>query len=201
MLREQDERADVSVRYNQRLSRPLRAMSKCNVCWEPLNGTLSVAPCGHCFCTCPCSRRDATHQRAAARSQRLAAAAPRAHWLRVATALLSAGLRADARRHSCSRVGDQHAEAVLEQCEGCPQCGGPISNQTLKVVPVDPQEAIVKVRGQLRRASTSASRLCPAHALAPQTALYGLCPENIIKAAHAGFSWWIDQTGRRHARR
>ena len=34
-----------------------------------------------------------------------------------------------------------------------------------------------------------------------QTALYGLCPENIIKAAHAGFSWWIDQTGARHARR
>ena len=30
---------------------------------------------------------------------------------------------------------------------------------------------------------------------APQSALYGLNPENIIKAAHAGFSWWIDQTG------
>jgi hypothetical protein len=30
-----------------------------------------------------------------------------------------------------------------------------------------------------------------------QAALRGLCPENIIVAAHAGFSWWIDQTGAR----
>ena len=88
---------------------------------------------------------------------------------------------------------------MLEQSEGCPKCGGPVSNQTLKVVPVEPQEAIVKARarrhcvlsctldrGALQRALTRA---------APQSALYGLNPENIIKAAHAGFSWWIDQTG------
>jgi hypothetical protein len=140
-------------------------MSKCNVCWEPLNGALSVAPCGHCFCACPRALRDATPPRAAARSQRLAAAAPRAHRLCGATALLRAGVRADARARTCSRAGDQHAEAVLEQCEGCPQCGGPISNQTLKVVPVDPQEAIVKVRWELGRARSSARRPRAAHAL------------------------------------
>ena len=88
---------------------------------------------------------------------------------------------------------------MLEQGEGCPKCGGPVSNQTLKVVPVDPQEAIVKARPRRHcvLCSSRAQRACTcAHArAAPQSALYGLNPENIIKAAHAGFSWWIDQTG------
>ena len=75
-----------------------------------------------------------------------------------------------------------------------------MSNQTLKVVPVEPQEAIVKARARrhcvLSRARQCAPRLQRALTrAAPQSALYGLNPENIIKAAHAGFSWWIDQTG------
>jgi hypothetical protein len=27
-------------------------MSKCNVCWETLQGTANVAACGHCYCAC-----------------------------------------------------------------------------------------------------------------------------------------------------
>lgn len=53
------------------------------------------------------------------------------------------------RAASCLPTGEAHAEQLLEQGEGCPHCGGPVSNQTLKVVPLEPQEAIVKARLRL----------------------------------------------------
>ena len=68
-------------------------MSKCNYCWEDMQGDSSVAPCGHVFC------------------------------------------------------GD-HAEAMLEQGDGCLICGSSVAHNTLKVVPLEPPPSLLEVRTQ-----------------------------------------------------
>jgi|APGre2960657444_1045066.scaffolds.fasta_scaffold00487_5 hypothetical protein len=73
-------------------------MSKCNYCWQDMQGDSSVAPCGHVFCA-------------------------------------------------------DHAEAMLEQGEGCLVCGSSVAHSTLKVVPLEPPPSLLEVRGRRRRSA------------------------------------------------
>ena len=93
------------------------------------------------------------------------------------------------------RAGESHAEQLLEQAEGCPLCGGPVSNSTLKVVPMAPKEEAVQARAPSPESARTTQRTARSRAPRTQASLRGLCPEDIICAARAGFAWWIDQTG------
>jgi hypothetical protein len=115
-----------------------------------------VAPCGHIYC----ARGAATR----ARSRRGAAGTRRR------SAQLLLWQCADCRL--CATTGETHAEQVLEASEGCPLCGAPVGNSTLKVVPVDPSEAVVKARRAALRAARRAARAPPRRA-APRRAAHG----------------------------
>jgi hypothetical protein len=143
-------------------------MSKCNVCWETLQGTANVAACGHCYCACWRRARAAARARACPRAllarARCGCLTSACRRLRAPLTSTPAGCEAGAAVragpvHACAASfdrlgslalvytpGETHAEDVLEKGDGCPLCGVSVSNNTLKVVPVEPQEAVVKAR-------------------------------------------------------
>ena len=47
-------------------------------------------------------------------------------------------------------AGEAHAEELLDSDAGCPLCHAPVTNATLKVVPLEPHADVVKARARLR---------------------------------------------------
>lgn len=184
-------------------------MSKCNVCWEPLQGSSNVAPCGHIYC----ARGAATNARAlatrrgrhppgAARScccgsaLTVASAPPQARrtlsrcWRRARAARFAARPSATARSRWCpwTRPRRWSRRAALRAALCAPRCAR--RSSPLRSAPRSGLVLALAARAQCPPVRPRVTRRA-------QGALRGLCPDNIIMAAHAGFAWWIDQTGGR----